>query len=249
MENSKYFTERRSIRRFSDREVEPLLLDEILTEACKAPTTGGMQLYSVIVSRSPEMLERLRPLHFNQPAAAGAKVMLTVCADFGRFSRWCRASGADPGYDNFLSFTSAMLDATIYAQQVATIAEQRGLGTCYLGTVTYNADAISEVLELPELVVPVACLAIGWPDEEGVPTERLPLQAFAYAEKYPELSDEEIMELYKAKDDYEPNARFVAENGKQSLAQVFTDVRYPRAMNEEFSVKFLDLLKRKGFLK
>lgn len=246
--DSAYFRERRSCRRFTDRDVEPQLLRTILSEAMKAPTTGNMQLYSVIVSRSEEMLARLRPLHFNQPAAVGAKVLLTVCADFGRFSRWCRASGADPGYDNFLSFTSAMLDATIYAQQIVTIAELNGLGTCYLGTVTYNAAPISEVLELPELVVPVACIALGWPDGEGEETERLPLEAVAYSERYPRMTDAEIMELYRAKDDYAPNAVYVEENGKQSLAQVFTDVRYPRGMNEEFSAKFLETLRRKGFM-
>lgn len=243
-----YFGSRRSVRRFADREVPQGVLDSVIGKAMRAPTTGNMQLYSVIVSQDPEMLARLRPLHFNQPASISAKALLTVCADFNRFSRWCRLSDADPGYDNFLSFTSAMLDAVIFAQQIVTIAEMEGLGTCYLGTVTYNAEAISDVLALPELVVPVACVAVGWPEGEGEESERLPLEAVAYSERYPEMTDAEILSLYKAKDDYSPNARFIAENGKKTLAQVFTDVRYPRAMNEEFSVKFLDLLRKKGFL-
>ncbi len=244
-----YFKNRHSYRRFSVTPPDDALIDEIIELAMHAPTTGNMQLYSVIVTRDAEMLARLRPTHFNQPAATNAPILLTVCADFNRFSRWCELSRAKPGYDNFLSFTSAMLDATIISQQIVTIAEMMGLGTCYLGTVTYNADLISDILDLPELVIPVACIALGWPEGKAEETERLPLEAVRFHEHYFRPTDEEILTLYKAKDEFPPNSKFVEENGKETLAQVFTDVRYPREMNEEFSRKFLKLLQDKGFLK
>lgn len=245
----KIFTERRSIRKFSEREVSDALLRDILTQAMKAPTTGNMQLYSVIVTRGEAERAALAPLHFSQPAATGAPVMLTVCADLYRFTRWCELGKADAGFDNFLSFTSAFADALIYAQQVVTIAESEGLGTCYLGTVTYNAPEIATLLGLPEKVVPVACIALGWPEGEGEPTERLPLEGILHEERYRDYSDVEVAEIFKAKDDYAPNRRFVEENGKANLAQVFAEVRYPRAMNEEFSVKFLDFLRGAQLLK
>lgn len=243
-----YFSERRSIRHYSDKPVSEELVDSIVARAIKAPTCGTMQLYTVIATRTPEMLTKLAPTHFNQPAATGAKVMLTICADFNRFTRWCKLSDADPGYDNFLSFMNATVDAVVIAQQIVTIAEMEGLGTCYLGTVTYNADKISEILELPELVVPVACVTLGWPAEEGTETERLPLAAVLHKEKYRADSDAEILKLFKAKDDYEPNKKFIEENGKKTLAQVYTDIRYPRAMNESFSETFLKVLKDKKFI-
>lgn len=242
------FANRRSIRKYSGREVSQELLDSILEAAMRAPTCGNMQLYSVIVTRSEEGKRALAPAHFNQPMVTEAPVVLTVCADYNRFTRWCELSDADPGYDNFLSFMSAMSDATIFAQQIVAIAESKGLGTCYLGTVTYNADKISEILHLPDLCVPVACITLGWPDEEGVETERLPLRAVVHEERYRADSDDEIIELFKAKDDYEPNRKFIEENGKSTLAQVFTDIRYPRAMNEDFSRTFLSLLRTKRFL-
>lgn len=242
------FSTRRSVRQYSDREVPEALLNSILESAMRAPTCGNMQLYSVVVTRSEEGKKALAPAHFNQPMVTDAPVVLTVCADFNRFTRWCELSDADPGYDNFLSFMSAVADATIFAQQIVAIAESEGLGTCYLGTVTYNADMISEVLDLPELCIPVACITLGWPSGEGIETERLPLRAVVHEEKYRNDSDEEIIQLFKAKDDYAPNRQFIEENGKQTLAQVFTDVRYPRAMNEEFSTKFLALLRQKRFM-
>lgn len=243
-----FFKSRRSIRKYSDREVKPELLNDILESAMRAPTCGNMQLYSVIVTRTPEGKAALAPAHFNQPMVTEAPVVLTVCADFNRFTRWCRLSNADPGYDNFLSFTNAMEDALIFAQQIVTIAEYHGLGTCYLGTVTYNARQISELLRLPEICVPVACITLGWPAEPGVETERLPLEAVVHQETYRNDNDLDLMRSFEAKDLYEPNRKFVEENGKQSLAQVFTDVRYPRAVNEQFSREFLSLLKDKGFL-
>lgn len=129
-----YFKTRRTIRRYSDRPLSDELIADMLDKAIHAPTCGSMQLYSVVVTRSDEGKSALAPAHFNQPCLTGAQAVLTFCADFNRFTRWCEQRGADPGFDNVQSFISAALDATILAQQFVTIAEMNGLGTCYLGT-------------------------------------------------------------------------------------------------------------------
>jgi hypothetical protein len=190
----------------------------------------------------------LNELHFNQPAAATSPVILTICADFNRFTRWCEISGADPGYDNFHSFITATTDAVIMAQQIVTVAEMNGLGTCYLGTVNYNAAEISKLLELPDLVVPVASLAIGYPAKRDELCERLPVEAVVHFDTYRKDSDREITDLFKVKDDFEANRNFVKENGKRNLAELFTDIRYPRKLNEEVSESFSALIREKGFL-
>lgn len=243
------FKTRRTIRKYSDREVSNELLNEILATAMRAPTCGNMQLYSVVVTRSEEGKKALAPAHFNQPMVTQAPVVLTVCADFNRFTRWCSLRNADAGYDNFISLVSAVADASIYAQQIVAIAEEQGLGTCYLGTVAYNAPQVAEVLDLPTLVVPVACITLGWPEGEGEETERLPLEAIVHEEKYREDSDERILELFAEKEAYPANKGYVEENGKENLAQVFTDVRYTRQANEHFSAIALDYLRQTGFLK
>lgn len=245
--DNKYFSQRRTIRNYSDRKIDNATLNEIISLAMRAPTTGNMQLYSVIVTRSSEMKERLSPSHFNQPTVKSCDVMLTVCADFNRFVRWCEASNAVPGYDNFQSFITATLDATIFAQQIVTIAEMHGIGTCYLGTVTYNAPQIAEILNLPKRVIPVACITMGYPESEPEQCERLPLEAVMHNEIYTHFSDSEIKELYRVKDEFEPNAKFIKENNKESLAQVFTDVRYTKEANEIFSKVFTDFIKSQGF--
>ncbi len=243
-----YFSNRVTVRNYSKKHIPEELLDSILEKAMRAPTCGNMQLYSVIVTRDKSNLERLAKEHFNQPAATGADVILTICADFNRFTQWCEASNAKPGYDNFHSFMMALTDAVIYAQQIVTIAEMEGLGTCYLGTVNYNAKQISELLQLPDLVVPVASLSLGFPaNESEEQCERLPLKAIRHNETYRKDSKEEILDLFKAKDEFEANKKFVEENKKESLAQVFTDIRYPESVNTSVSASFTELLKDKRF--
>ena len=244
-----YFTDRRSVRNYLNKDVSMGLVKKIVERAMRAPTCGNMQLYTVVATKDKEMKSRLEPLHFNQPASTGCNVILTVCADFNRFTRWCELSGAKPGYDNFHSFIVALTDAVILTQQIVTIAEMEGLGTCYLGTVNYNAAAISELLRLPELVVPVASISLGYPVAGEEQCERLPVEAVFHEEVYRNDSDEEIMSLFKAKDDFMPNQEFVKENGKDSLAQVFSDIRYPEGMNLMVSESFAQLLKDKGFVK
>ena len=145
----------RTIRKYSDQPVDDHLLKLILEAGCRASTTGNMQVYSIVVTRDNAMKEKLAPLHFNQPMVKTAPVVLTFCADFNRFNQWCEARQANPGYDNFLSFTTAAIDALLVAQNVAVAAESQGLGICYLGTTTYMAHQLIELLQLPKGVVPV----------------------------------------------------------------------------------------------
>lgn len=244
-----YFRNRVSVRNYEKRHIPESLLDDIMERALRAPTCGNMQLYSVIVTHEPDRLAQLAQEHFNQPAAIEADIILTVCADFNRFTNWCRASGAKPGYDNFHSFIMALTDAVIFTQQIVTIAEMEGLGTCYLGTVNYNAKQISEFLELPDLVVPVASISLGYPASSPTQCERLPLAAIKHDETYRNDSLEEVIRLFKSKDQFPDNIKFVEENKKDSLAHVFTDIRYPESVNNAVSQSFMALLKDKGFLK
>lgn len=242
-----YWTGRRTVRRYSEREVTDELLNRMLEEASHAPTTGNMQLYSVIVTRGEEAKQALAPAHFNQPQVMGCDVVLTFCADFNRFSRWCENRDAEPCYDNLQSLVAAVLDTAFFAQQFNTIAELNGLGCCMLGTTTYNADKIAEVLKLPKLVVPVITLTVGYPAEDPCDAGRLPVESFMHQGQYHDYASDDIDRFYAEKEARSDSRQFVAENGKTTLAQVFTDVRYPRSNNELFSEKFAQFLRQAGF--
>lgn len=238
----------RTIRKYSDQPVDDHLLKLILEAGCRASTTGNMQVYSIVVTRDNAMKEKLAPLHFNQPMVKTAPVVLTFCADFNRFNQWCEARQANPGYDNFLSFTTAAIDALLVAQNVAVAAESQGLGICYLGTTTYMAHQLIELLQLPKGVVPVTTLTLGWPDGMPDQIDRLPLEAVVHYETYTDFTPERLDAIYREKEARADNRKFVAENGKESLAQVFTDVRYKKADNVAFSKMFLEVLAQQGFM-
>jgi nitroreductase len=238
----------KSIRRFINREVDAGIVSKIVEAGTRASTTGNMQVYSIIVNKDPEIRKKLWELHFRQDMVLQAPLILSFCADFNRFNKWCRLNNAEPGYDNFLSFITAAIDALLVAQNICIAAEDHGLGICYLGTATYNADKIVELLKLPEAVVPVAAIAMGYPAEEPGLSDRLPLRAVLHYEEYQDFSDQEIMDLYSEKEGLESSKAFVAENKLENLAQVFTQVRYKKEDNRFFSRKYLELIRKQGFM-
>ena len=239
---------RRTIRKYSAEPIDDALLNEILNEGCRASTTGNMQVYSIIITRSKDKKEELAPLHFNQKMITEAPVVLTFCADFNRFNKWCLMRNAEPCYDNFLSFMTAAIDALIVAQTVCIAAESRNLGICYLGTTTYMANKIIEVLKIPKGVVPVTTVTLGWPAEKPERVERLPLDAVIHNETYKDYTDESINSFYIGKEARSDSKQFVAENNKNTLAQVFTDVRYKKEDNVYFSKMLVQVLKDQGFM-
>ncbi|MDD3861045.1 MAG: nitroreductase family protein [Bacteroidales bacterium] len=240
--------EHRSIRKYLDKEIPKAILDEILLAAIRASNTGNMQIYSIIVTTKKEIKEAMAPAHFNQPMVIQAPVILTFCADFNRFNKWCYLRNAEPGYDNFLSFLTAAVDTVIAAQNACLAAESNGLGVCYLGTAIYNPDKIIEILDLPKGVVPITAVTIGYPAEIPSLTDRLPVDAVVHYEKYKDFSTEDIDRIYADKEAREDSKQFIKENNKQTLAQVFTDVRYSKVNNEHFSKVLFDVLKKQGFL-
>ena len=209
---------------------------------------GNLQLYSVVVTRDAAMKERLAPAHFNQPMVKEAPVVLTVCADFNRTSVWARNRKAEPGYDNFLSFINAATDALLYTQTLCNLMDEEGLGYCYLGTTVYMPQLIIDTLQLPQLTMPVATLTVGWPAEEPPLSDRLPLASFVHSETYRDYTPEAIDTYYHEKEQLPENRHFCEINQKETLAQIFTDIRYTRKDNEAMSEGLLQALKHQGFI-
>ena len=244
----KHILTRRTIRKYADRAVSEELLNRLLTEAARTQTMGNLQLYSVVVTRDTAMKERLAPAHFNQPMVKEAPVVLTICADFNRTSVWARNRKAEPGYNNFLSFINAATDALLYTQTLCNLMDEEGLGYCYLGTTVYMPQMIIDTLQLPQLTMPVATLTVGWPAEEPPLSDRLPLASFVHNETYRDYTPEAIDTYYHKKEQLPENRHFCEINQKETLAQIFTDIRYTRKDNEAMSEGLLQALRHQGFI-
>lgn len=244
----KHILTRRTIRKYADRAVSEELLNRLLTEAARTQTMGNLQLYSVVVTRDAAMKERLAPAHFNQPMVKEAPVVLTICADFNRTSVWARNRKAEPGYGNFLSFINAATDALLYTQTLCNLMDEEGLGYCYLGTTVYMPQMIIDTLQLPQLTMPVATLTVGWPAEEPPLSDRLPMASFVHNETYRDYTPEAIDTYYHEKEELPENRHFCEINQKETLAQIFTDIRYTRKDNEAMSEGLLQALRHQGFI-
>jgi hypothetical protein len=142
---------------------------------------------------------------------------------------------------------NAATDALLVTQNFCTLAEEAGLGICYLGTTIYNPDQIIDLLELPELVVPVATITVGYPDECPEQPDRLPVQGIIHEEKYQDYTPSMIDEIYAYKEGLPENKHFVEINHAETLAQIFTDLRYKKSDNEFMSEGLKKVLKRQGF--
>lgn len=239
---------RATVRTYADRPIEPSLLNELLGIACRSSNTGNMQLYSIVLTADAEKKKALSACHFHQPQVCGAPLVLTFCADLNRYKKWCEEYHLQAGVDNVQALTYASVDTVIAAQTFCVAAEEKGLGICYLGTTTYLADAIAEVLGLPPLVVPLVTISLGYPKEKPVQSERLPLRAIVHEESYQDYTSADIKALYAEKENLPENKQYVKINQKENLAQVFAEIRYTKKDNEAFSERFVRTLRQQGFL-
>jgi len=239
----------RSIRKYKTDPIPEDILKQVLAAGTRASTTGNMQVYSIVITKDKDLKKQLWEAHFRQDMVLQAPVVLTFCADFNRFTKWCEWRKANPGYRNFLSFFTAAIDALLAAQNVALAAEGHGLGICYLGTTTYMAEKIVDVLKLPELVVPVTTLVVGYPDEDPPLTDRLPLEGVIHQETYQDYIREDIDRIYAEKEALEETRELLKINNKETLAQIFTDNRYTKKDNVFFSKEFLKVVEKQGFRK
>ncbi len=238
-----------SVREYTDQPVDEQTLNMILKAACCGSTMGNMQLFSIIVTRDAEMKAKLAPLHFNQPMATSAPVILTFCADFRRFNQYCRFRNANTeAYSNLQAYQWAVTDALIAAQNACVAAESLGLGFCWLGTITYNVDKFVELLQLPDHVIPVACIPMGYPVIKPALTQKLPVETFVHQEVYHDYDEQRINEFYREKENSEETKGILAENPDcENLAQVFTKHRYTQSDNEHFAGVLRETLERQGF--
>lgn len=237
----------RTVRKYRTLPISEKVISEILNAGTRAANTGNMQVYSMVATTDTLIKEKLWECHFKQDMVKQAPVVITFCADFNRFNKWCKLRKAEPGFDNFLSFTTAAIDALLVAQNVCLSAEEKGLGTCYLGTTTYMAGKIIDILKLPKGVVPVTTLVMGYPEDEPGLTDRLPVEAVIHYDTYKDYSDKDIEKLYAEKEALPFHQELLKINNKETLAQIFTDIRYKKADNESFSKSLLKVLEKQGF--
>ena len=169
--------DRKSVRVYEDRAIEPEVKQAILEAAIQAPSAGNMALYTILNITDPEMKAKLAVSCDNQPFIATAPMVLIFCADYRRwYDVFCdhveEVRKPDMG-DLFL----AEADTLIAAQNAVVAAHSFGLGSCYIGDITENYEFHKELLNLPQYVVPAAMLCIGYPTAQQMSRPKPPRHA------------------------------------------------------------------------
>jgi nitroreductase len=188
---------RRSVRSFLPRSVETGILDQIFAAAARAPSGGNIQPWSIVCITEPDRRARLCELVGNQPWVRNAPVTLLFCIDFHRTRQWARIESAPYQAEQSLtSFLIAYADVYCAAHNVTIAAEDLGLGTVYVGTVLSSIPEIRRAFALPELVVPIVALCVGYPRRRPAGIPKLAVEALVHREQYRTAADDQVRQWY-----------------------------------------------------
>jgi nitroreductase len=163
MELLQTIRERHSIRSYQDRPVEAAKLQAVLEAATQAPSASSLQPYKIYVLRDPARKQAVAAAALGQDFVAGAPLVLVFCADTAR----AQALG-HPREQNY-SFQDTII-AMAYAQLAAA---DQGLASCWIGA--FDERQLTRILELPEMLRPVALMPLGYPAEPPAEVPRRPL--------------------------------------------------------------------------
>jgi nitroreductase len=163
---------RRSIRRYTDRPVSREDLLRLVEAGCWAPTASNLQAWRFVILTRPDRLRALRVL---APGFIGrAPAAIVICQDVGHIEQRAGAAAVD---------FCAKMDSACAAQNIMLEAHGLGLGTCAVGS--FEVGGLQDLLDLPEHVVPVLLIAVGYPKAQPAPPERH-IEGSYYFEDYHE---------------------------------------------------------------
>jgi len=191
---------RRSARNFEDRPIPDDLLDILLEAAVSAPSGGNIQPLSVIAVRKPEARQELSRMVGGQPWVKNAPLSLIFCIDFFRVKKWASIFGVEfRGPEALCHFLIAYADIMCAAQTVVMLAESRGLGSVYIGTIMDSYTEARAYFNMPEYVLPAMVLTIGYPKSVPRNVPKLEKRSMIHMDRYRVPGDEEIRNSFENK--------------------------------------------------
>lgn len=175
----------RSVRKFKKDKPSDQMVETIVRAGQQAPFVS--QLYSVLLSRKKK-------------APFGAPLWFTICVDLYRLERFMKIRGWEVKTNDLSLLFFGIQDAAYMAENMVVAGESLGLFSCFLGAAPYIADKIARDFKLPMRVFPLVQLVMGYPAEDFPPRPRWPLSFTLFEDKYPELTDEQVVEAMQVMD-------------------------------------------------
>ncbi len=233
----KQLIERKSVRVYTDQDINIEEKRLILQAAMEAPTAGNQQLYTILDITDQNIKDRLAETCDHQPFIAKAKMVLIFCADCQKWYDAYLAGGCEPRKPGVGDLMLSVTDTAIAAQNAVTAAQSLGIGSCYIGDVMEQCEIHRELLNLPDYVVPVAMLVFGYPTEQQKSRkkpERCDLEDIVCENRYERKNDAQIRKLFHKKYD---------KKGFEDWIQKFCNRKYNSDFSKEMTRSVGEYLK------
>jgi nitroreductase len=185
-----------SHRKWTERTVDPKLLQWLCACALAAPSKSDLQQTDIIEIRDRTKRQAIVDLIDDMPWIMEAPVFLVFCGNNRRLRLFSQWRGRSFPNDHLDQFFNAACDAAIILSSFVHAAEAAGLGCCPISHVRNHADKVSELLGLPSWVFPFAGLCVGYPARGNRITPRLPLQVTVHTDRYDESRLPDLIAAY-----------------------------------------------------
>jgi nitroreductase/FMN reductase [NAD(P)H] len=176
--------ERSVCRRYRPDPVPEDLLGLLCATALAAPTKSDLQQADIVRVVAPAKRAAIHALLPGSPWIAGAPEFLVFCGDGFRLRRIFARRGVEFPNEHLDAFFNAAVDGAIVLGTFVAAAELAGLGSCPISEIRNHAATVSDLLELPDWVVPIAGLTLGYPEAKEPMSPRLALTATAHTDRY-----------------------------------------------------------------
>jgi FMN reductase [NAD(P)H] len=176
----------RSQRYFQTRAVAPDLLRLLCACALSAPSKSDLQQCDIVVVSDRAIRQGIVATIPDMPWIMDAPVFLVFVGNGTRLPEIAKLRDKPFPNDHLDQFFNATVDAAIVMTTFIRAAEAVGLGCCPISAIRDRPQIVSDLLRLPQRVVPVAGLCVGWPAQEGEITPRLSLMTTVVENAYGE---------------------------------------------------------------
>lgn len=235
--------EHRTVRHFEDKPIPQEVKEEIIRCAQMAPTSSLFQAYSIIEVTSPEKRAALCESSGGQEWLNKAPLALLFCADLHRFRSQANLPDMEV-FSNTEAYTVGVVDAALAAQKALIAAQVNGIYGVFVGGVRNNMPLMKELFQLPDFVMPLFVMCLGYP-KEPLPEQRprFPMPVILHQDRY---EDENWVPYMK---DYNEEVRqyFTRFNGRES--EYGWVERSSHAISSKTRYEVTDFAHEAGFLK
>lgn len=246
-ETIKTILDHRSVRKFKDEPLDEDQINTLVESAQMASTSSFIQAYTIIGIQDRQIKAKLAELAGHQSYVEQNGHFFVFCADLYRHTVGAEIEGTDvtETLETTEKFMIALIDASLAAQNTTIAAESMGLGICYIGGLRNEIEKVSDLLNLPEYVVPLFGLAVGVPDAQTDQKPRLPKENVYYTDTYPSKKEEvkNGLHLYN-----ETISSYYADRTNGERKDRWTE-QMSRMLGTPRRTQMKNFMNRKGFMK